>query len=70
MCSPWCPRGRSIPVNPGARFAAAFLALPRWCGEEVAPFPAEISVDVKERDGLLLGHARLGQDLVHCDREV
>ncbi|PIL34002.1 hypothetical protein GSI_03710 [Ganoderma sinense ZZ0214-1] len=52
----------ALPVDPGARFAELFLARPRWRGEELAPFLADISVDAKERDKLLLKHARAVTD--------
>ncbi|EIW62603.1 uncharacterized protein TRAVEDRAFT_112797 [Trametes versicolor FP-101664 SS1] len=48
----------ALPVEPGARFAELFLARPRWKGDEIAPFLADIAVDSKERDKLLLKHAR------------
>lgn len=48
----------SLPVEPGARFAELFLARPRWKVDEIAPFLADIAVDNKERDKLLLKHAR------------
>lgn len=51
-----------LPVDPGARFAELFLARPRWQMEEIAPFLADISVDAKERDRLLLKHARAVTD--------
>ncbi len=51
-----------LPVEPGARFAELFLARPRWKIEEIAPFLADISVDAKERDKLLLKHARTVTD--------
>ena len=47
-----------LPVEPGARFAELFLARPRWKVEEIAPFLADVAVDTKERDKLLLKHAR------------
>lgn len=47
-----------LPVDPGARFAELFLARPRWKTDEIAPFLADIAVDAKERDKLLLKHAR------------
>lgn len=47
-----------MPVEPGARFTELFLARPRWKGNEIAPFLADIAVDSKERDKLLLKHAR------------
>ena len=52
----------ALPVDAGARFAELFLARPRWRGEEVAPFLGDISVDAKERDKLLLKHARAVTD--------
>lgn len=48
----------ALPVEPGARFTELFLARPRWKGDEIAPFLADIAVDSKERDKLLLKHAR------------
>ena len=51
-----------LPVDAGARFAEPFLARPRWKIEEIAPFLADISVDAKERDKLLLKHARAVTD--------
>ncbi|RPD63626.1 hypothetical protein L227DRAFT_591615 [Lentinus tigrinus ALCF2SS1-6] len=51
-----------LPVDPWARFAELFLARPRWKIEEIAPFLADISVDAKERDKLLLKHARAVTD--------
>ncbi|KAI1791296.1 hypothetical protein LXA43DRAFT_435172 [Ganoderma leucocontextum] len=51
-----------LPVDAGARFAELFLARPRWRGEEIAPFLTDISVDAKERDKLLLKHARAVTD--------
>ncbi len=51
-----------LPVEPGARFAELFLARPRWKIEEISPFLADISVDAKERDKLLLKHARTVTD--------
>ena len=48
----------TLPVDPGARFAELFLARPRWKGDEIAPFLADVSVNSKERDKLLLKHAR------------
>ena len=51
-----------LPVDPGARFAELFLARPRWKADEIAPFLADIAVDTKERDKLLLKHARAVTD--------
>ena len=51
-----------LQVDAGARFAELFLARPRWRGEALAPFLADISVDAKERDKLLLKHARAVTD--------
>ena len=51
-----------LPVEPGARFAELFLARPRWKVEEIAPFLADVAVDTKERDKLLLKHARAVTD--------
>ncbi|KAI0829916.1 sister chromatid cohesion protein Dcc1 [Trametes gibbosa] len=48
----------ALPVDPGARFAELFLARPRWKTEQITPFLTDIAVDSKERDKLLLKHAR------------
>ncbi|KAI0644549.1 sister chromatid cohesion protein Dcc1 [Trametes meyenii] len=48
----------ALPVDPGARFAELFLVRPRWKAEEITPFLSDIAVDGKERDNLLLKHAR------------
>ncbi|KAI0373427.1 hypothetical protein BV20DRAFT_1100060 [Pilatotrama ljubarskyi] len=48
----------ALPNDPAARFAELFLARPRWKGDEIAPFLADVAVDSKERDKLLLKHAR------------
>ncbi|KAI0768752.1 sister chromatid cohesion protein Dcc1 [Trametes elegans] len=48
----------ALPVEPGARFADLFLTRPRWKLEDIVPFLADIAVDSKERDKLLLKHAR------------
>ncbi|KAI0779946.1 sister chromatid cohesion protein Dcc1 [Fomes fomentarius] len=47
-----------LPVDPGARFSELFLARPRWKADEIVLFLSDISVDSKERDKLLLKHAR------------
>ncbi|CDO77688.1 hypothetical protein BN946_scf184969.g39 [Trametes cinnabarina] len=48
----------ALPVEPGARFSELFLTRPRWKADEIAPFLSDIAVDSKERDKLLLKHAR------------
>ncbi|KAI9068334.1 hypothetical protein FKP32DRAFT_156883 [Trametes sanguinea] len=48
----------TLPVEPGARFAELFLTRPRWKADEIVPFLSDIAVDSKERDKLLLKHAR------------
>ncbi|KAH9858570.1 sister chromatid cohesion protein Dcc1 [Lenzites betulinus] len=48
----------ALPVDPGARFSELFLARPRWKTEQITPFLTDIAVDSKERDKLLLKHAR------------
>ncbi|KAL1747723.1 sister chromatid cohesion protein Dcc1 [Schizophyllum fasciatum] len=48
----------ALPVDPAARFAELFLTRARWKGDEIAPFLADIAVDAKERDRLLLKYAR------------
>lgn len=47
-----------LPVDPGARFSELFLARSRWKADEIVLFLSDISVDSKERDKLLLKHAR------------
>ncbi|KAI0633715.1 sister chromatid cohesion protein Dcc1 [Trametes polyzona] len=48
----------ALPVEPSARFAELFVARPRWKADEITPFLSDIAVDSKERDKLLLKHAR------------
>jgi sister chromatid cohesion protein DCC1 len=48
----------SLPVDPAARFADLFLTRSRWSGDDIAPFLAEIAINSKERDRLLLKYAR------------
>ncbi|KAI0093396.1 sister chromatid cohesion protein Dcc1 [Irpex rosettiformis] len=48
----------TLPSDPAARFADLFLTRPRWKAEEITPFLADIVVDAKDRDRLLLKHAR------------
>ena len=52
----------ALPIEHGPRFAELFLARPRWRGDEIAPFLADVSVDSKERDRLLLKYARAVTD--------
>ncbi|KAF8135706.1 sister chromatid cohesion protein Dcc1 [Boletus edulis] len=48
----------ALPTDAAARFAELFLTRPRWKGDEIEPFLSDISVNAKERDKLLLKHAR------------
>ena len=48
----------ALPSDPAARFTDLFLTRPRWKAEEIAPFLADIVVDAKDRDRLLLKYAR------------
>ncbi|KII92104.1 hypothetical protein PLICRDRAFT_461184 [Plicaturopsis crispa FD-325 SS-3] len=52
----------SLPVDPAARFADLFITRSRWKNEDIAPFLADIAVDAKERDKLLLKYARATTD--------
>ncbi|KAL0949471.1 hypothetical protein HGRIS_009524 [Hohenbuehelia grisea] len=47
-----------LPADPSARFGDLFLTRARWRPEEIAPFLADVAVDGKERDRLLLKYAR------------
>ncbi|CCM05006.1 uncharacterized protein FIBRA_07205 [Fibroporia radiculosa] len=51
-----------LPIDPSARFTDLFLTRPRWKAEEIAPFLADIVVDSKERDRLLLKYTRAVTD--------
>jgi len=48
----------ALPVDPTARFSDLFLTRSKWKGEEIAPFLADIAVNSKERDKLLLKYCR------------
>ncbi|KAI0331169.1 hypothetical protein GY45DRAFT_1322645 [Cubamyces sp. BRFM 1775] len=48
----------ALPVDPSARFSELFLVRPRWKADEITHFLSDIAVDSKERDKLLLKHAR------------
>ncbi|THH00140.1 hypothetical protein EW026_g2332 [Hermanssonia centrifuga] len=48
----------ALPPDPGARFADLFLTRSRWKADDITPFLADIVVDNKERDKLLLKFAR------------
>lgn len=48
----------ALPAEPAARFTDLFLARPRWTGEDISPFLADIAVNAKERDKLLLKYCR------------
>ncbi|GBE81571.1 hypothetical protein SCP_0313000 [Sparassis crispa] len=52
----------SLPVDSAARFTDLFLTRPRWKAAEISPFLADIVVDSKERDRLLLKFARAVTD--------
>jgi sister chromatid cohesion protein DCC1 len=52
----------TLPVDPAARFNDLFLTRSRWTGQEIAPFLADIAVDSKDRDKLLLKFARATTD--------
>ncbi|KAI0344567.1 hypothetical protein BDW22DRAFT_1060919 [Trametopsis cervina] len=52
-----------LPEDPAARFTDLFLARSRWKAEEITPFLADIVVDNKDRDRLLLKHARAITDV-------
>ncbi|OCH89001.1 hypothetical protein OBBRIDRAFT_779081 [Obba rivulosa] len=48
----------ALPVEPAARFTDLFLTRDRWTADDLAPFLADIVVDSKDRDKLLLKYAR------------
>jgi sister chromatid cohesion protein DCC1 len=48
----------ALPFDPAARFVELFLTRQRWKHEEIEPFLLDIAVNSKERDKLLLKHAR------------
>ena len=48
----------ALPTDPAARFAELFLTRPRWKSDEIEPFLSDMAVSAKERDKLLLKHAR------------
>ncbi|KNZ81511.1 Sister chromatid cohesion protein DCC1 [Termitomyces sp. J132] len=52
----------ALPVDPVRRFADLFLTRSRWKVKDIAPFLADIAVDSKERDKLLLKFARATTD--------
>ena len=47
-----------LPVDPAARFTDLFLTRTRWRADDIVPFLADICVDAKERDKLLLKYTR------------
>ncbi|GLB33888.1 putative sister chromatid cohesion protein Dcc1 [Lyophyllum shimeji] len=51
-----------LPIDPAARFADLFLTRSRWKAKDITPFLADIAVDSKERDKLLLKFARATTD--------
>jgi sister chromatid cohesion protein DCC1 len=48
----------ALPVDPAARFVELFLTRQRWKHEDIEHFLLDIAVNSKERDKLLLKHAR------------
>lgn len=48
----------ALPVDPAARFVELFLTRQRWKHEEIEHFLLDTAVNSKERDKLLLKHAR------------
>ncbi|KAF8076477.1 sister chromatid cohesion protein Dcc1 [Lyophyllum atratum] len=52
----------SLPIDPAPRFADLFLTRSRWKGKDIAPFLADIAINSKERDKLLLKFARATSD--------
>lgn len=48
----------SLPVDAASRFADLFLTRSRWKVEDISPFLADIAINSKERDKLLLKFAR------------
>ncbi|TFK54270.1 hypothetical protein OE88DRAFT_1723980 [Heliocybe sulcata] len=52
----------SLPIDPAARFTDLFLTRSRWKAQDIAPYLADIAVDSKERDKLLLKYARAMTD--------
>ncbi|KAG2132008.1 sister chromatid cohesion protein Dcc1 [Suillus bovinus] len=48
----------ALPIDPAARFVELFLTRQRWKHEEIEHFLLDIAVNSKERDKLLLKHAR------------
>ncbi|TFY76699.1 hypothetical protein EWM64_g7313 [Hericium alpestre] len=51
-----------LPTDPSARFADLFLTRSKWKAVDIAPFLADIVVDNKDRDKLLLKYARAQTD--------
>ncbi|PPQ98496.1 hypothetical protein CVT24_003987 [Panaeolus cyanescens] len=52
----------SLPIDPAGRFAELFAMRSKWKGEEISPFLADIAVNNKERDKLLLKYCRAVTD--------
>lgn len=52
----------SLPPDPSARFTDLFLTRARWKAEDIAPFLADIVMDHKERDKMLMKYARAMTD--------
>ncbi|KAF9008993.1 sister chromatid cohesion protein Dcc1 [Cyathus striatus] len=48
----------ALPIDPAARFTDLFITRSRWKGDDIAPFLADIAVNSKERDKLLLKYCR------------
>ncbi|EJD52739.1 hypothetical protein AURDEDRAFT_158470 [Auricularia subglabra TFB-10046 SS5] len=52
----------SLPIDPAMRFNDLFIVKARWKADELAPFLADIAVDSKARDKLLLKWCRTATD--------
>ncbi|KAF5387770.1 hypothetical protein D9615_000479 [Tricholomella constricta] len=52
----------SLPIDPAPRFADLFSTRSRWKGKDISPFLADIAINSKERDKLLLKFARATTD--------
>ena len=53
----------SLPPDPYARFTDLFLTRARWKADDIAPFLADIVMDHKERDKMLMKYARATTDV-------
>ena len=52
----------ALPVDAAHRFVDLFLTRSRWKADDISPFLADIAIDSKERDKLLLKYARATTD--------